>query len=314
MKFRFDNMDASENVFFSRQLEQIRAQAFEVQYAALKGFDFVPAKTDFHPGVEDYTYRVFDKVGRAMLSSNGSDKGPRVDLKGFETTAKFKTLKDSYGYNIQEARNAMMAQMDLNGRKAKAARDAIMTLNDDAILLGANAPDSQLVGSGFTGLFTLSGTEVYAVPNGGTGSTLWTSKTPDEVVQDMHGMVFQVEQNSNEIEKCDTMILPLSRKGLVSSTRMGDGSNQTILTHFLETNGSIKRVEFSQKLNANTAWTGARAMAYKKDPEKLECLIAVAFEQLPPQYDGYEVLTHCQARVGGTICYFPKSVVYANNI
>lgn len=312
MKFRFDNMDASENVFFSRQLEQIRAQAFEVQYAELKGVSLVPAKTDFHPGVEEYTYRVFDKVGRAMLSSNGSDKGPRVDLKGFETTTKFKTLKDSYGYNIQEARNAMMASLDLNGRKAKAARDAIATLSDDAILLGANG--AGLGGSGFTGLFTLTGTETYAVPNGAAGSTLWTSKTPDEIVQDMHGMVFQVEQNSNEVEKCDTLVLPLSRKGLVSSTRMGDGSNQTILSHFLETNGSITNVEFSQKLNSNSAWTGARSMAYKKDPSKLECLIAVEFEQLPPQYDGYEVITHCQARIGGTICYFPKSAIYGDNI
>lgn len=312
MKFRFDNMDASENVFFSRQLEQIRAQAFEVQYAELKGFALVPAKTDFHPGVEEYTYRVFDKVGRAALSSNGSDKGPRVDLKGFETTSKFKTLKDSYGYNIQEARNAMMASLDLNGRKAKAARDAIATLSDDAILLGANGTGLQ--GSGFSGLFTLTGTETYTVPNGAAGSTLWTAKTPDEIVQDMHGMVFQVEQNSSEVETCDTMVLPLSRKGLVSSTRMGDGSNQTILSHFLETNGSIKAVEFSQKLNSNTAWTGARCMAYKKDPGKIECLVAVEFEQLPPQYDGYEVITHCQARIGGTICYFPKSVIYGDNI
>lgn len=312
MKFRFDNMDSSENVFFSRQLEQIRAQAFEVQYAELKGTMLVPAKTDFHPGVEEYTYRVFDKVGRAAVSSNASDKGPRVDLKGFETTTKFKTLKDSYGYNIQEARNAMMASLDLNGKKAKAARDAIAVLSDDAILLGANG--TGLAGTGFSGLFTLSETETYSVPNGAAGSPLWTAKTPDEIVQDMHGMVFQVEQNSNEVEKCDTLVLPLARKGLVSSTRMGDGSNQTILSHFLETNGSITSVEFSQKLNANTAWTGARAMAYKKSSDKLECLIAVEFEQLPPQYDGYEVITHCQARIGGTICYFPKSVIYADNI
>ena len=79
-KFRFDNMDASESVFFSRQLESIRAQAFDVAYPELKGFKLVPAKTDIHPGAEQYTYRVFDKVGKATLSSDMSDRGPRIDI------------------------------------------------------------------------------------------------------------------------------------------------------------------------------------------------------------------------------------------
>lgn len=310
MKFRFDNMDASENAFFSRQLEYIRAKAFEVQYAPLLGFQLVPPKTDLHPGAEQYTYRVFDKVGRAMISSDASEKGPRVDVKGFETTQLIRSLKDSYGYSIQEARNAMMAQNDLPLRKASAARTQIATLMDDIILRGDTA-------SGLQGLFTLSNTDTFNVPNGGAGSPLWTTKTPDEIVQDMHGMVFQVEQNTMTVERCDTLVLPLERKGLVSSTRMGDGSNQTILSHFLETNGSVKNVFFSQKLNstAGSSWgASGRAVAFKRDSEKLEAIIPVEFEQLAPQYDGYEVLTHCHARLGGTVAYFPKSIIYATGI
>jgi hypothetical protein len=305
-------MDEDTNVFFSRQLEQLRAQAFEVQYAALKGMQLVPVKSDFNIGAVEYTYRVFDKVGTADVLADYSDVGPRVDIKGFETTTKFRRFGDSYGYSIEEVRNAIMAGLDLSNRKATAARDAIAILVDDSILLGSAAP--KLGATGFSGLFTATGTEIYTVPNGGSNSTLWSAKTPDEIVQDMHAMVHQVEQNSNEIEKCDTMVLPLAVKGLVSSTRMGDGSNQTILSHFLETNTSIKTVEFTQKLNANSAWSGRRAVCYKRDPQKLEAIIVTEFEQLPPQYNGYEAITLCNCKVGGTVIYFPKSIIYADGI
>lgn len=311
MKFRFDNMDASENAFFSRQLEAIRAQPFEVQYADLMGFKLVPAKTDFHPGAAEYTYRVYDRVGRAIVSSDASDKGPRANIKGAETTSKFRVFKMAYAYTLEEIRAAMMANLDLSGMNRNACLQALATIVDDAVLLGANGDG--LGGTGLTGLFTLSGTDTYSVPAPG-GSTLWTSKTPDEIVADLHGMVYQVVSNTKDIEKPNTMVLPLSRKGVISSTRMGDGSNQTILSHFLETNGYIKTVEFSQKLNSNAAWTGARAMAYVRDPLHLEAPVAVLNEQLPPQFEGYETVTHCQSKAGGTVVYAPKSVIYADNI
>ena len=309
MKFRFDNMDASENAFFARQLESIRAQAFDIQYAELKGFQLVPVNNSFHAGTEEWTYRVYDRVGVAAISSDASDRGPNVEIRGFEQTQKIRTLKDHYQYSIQEAQASMMANANLDGRKATAARAAIATLHDDIMLTG-NAT------AGLKGLFTLTGTETYATSTGAAGSTLFTAKTPDEIVQDLHNMVYQVNQNSSMIETCDTLVLPLARRGLVMSTRMGDGSNQTIYSHFMETNGMIKTVEFSQKLNTAPAgeWVGTRAMAYKKDPSKLECLMPVEFTQLAPQWDGFVVRTHCHARTGGVCLYFPKSVVYADNI
>ncbi len=130
----------------------------------------------------------------------------------------------------------------------------------------------------------------------------------------MHGMVFQVESNSKGVERCNTLVLPLSRKGLVTGTRMGDGISDTILKHFLDTNGSITQVEFSPKLDSNSAWTGARAVAYNKSPDKIEGIIATELFQLPTQEEGYEFITHCMARLAGTICPFPKSVVYASEI
>lgn len=312
MRFRFDNMDGLTNVFFSRQLEQLRAQAFEVQYATLKAFELCPVKSDFDPGVAEYTYRVYNRVGEAALLADYSSVGPRVDITGFEATTKFKRFGDSYGYSLEEVRNAMMARLDLQNRKAMAARSALATLVDDSILLGSAGRG--LEGTGFTGLFTASGTEIYTVPLGVGGSSQWSTKTPDEIVADMHAMSHQVSQNSLEIEECDTMILPLAVRGLVSSTRMGDACNVTILQHFIETNGVIKNVEFSQKLNASSAWSGRRAMCYKRDPSKIEALVVNEFEQLPPQYNGFEAVTHCFGKVGGLAVYFPKSIIYADGI
>ncbi len=40
----------------------------------------------------------------------------------------------------------------------------------------------------------------------------------------------------------------------------------------------------------------------------------VPFEQMAPQFDGMIVKTSCHGRIGGVVCYFPKSVIYADYI
>ena len=46
----------------------------------------------------------------------------------------------------------------------------------------------------------------------------------------------------------------------------------------------------------------------------LEAICPIIFEQLAPQFEGYEVLTNCHARCGGVVLYYPKSVSYADYI
>src|SRR5262249_19550617 len=109
--------DAGESIFFARQLEYIRPGLFEVLYPDLIGKKIVPVNNSVNTGAEEYTYRAYDRTGKAIVIKNYSQQSPRVDVQGKESTAQIRGLTDSYGYNLQELRAAMYAQLPLDVRK-----------------------------------------------------------------------------------------------------------------------------------------------------------------------------------------------------
>jgi hypothetical protein len=310
-KFHFDaadpKQDAAESAFFSRQLEHIRPKIYEVKYPALKGRLVVPKIAEpIHPGAETYTYRSYARVGKARIGSDYSTDGPRADIYGSETTQKIRGLQNSYGYSIQEARAAMLAGLPLSAKKAKAARDVIETDIDTLIWDGK-------ADIGLTGFLGLSDVTTYTVPDGAGGKT-WEVKTSDEIVADLTGIGDKIVSDTDEQERPDTLLLPLTSYQLIASRRMGDGDSTTILKHFLAVSEHIKRVISSSKCETAGGSSDKRMVAYPFDPEKVGVIISQEFEQLAPQQRGYEVVTQCHARCGGVIAPYPKSVAYGDGI
>lgn len=307
----YPRMDTVPNAFFSRQLEEIRAGAMEVQYAALKGMQLVPMRGGLNPGAAEFTNRVFDKVGSAALLATGQSRGPRADVFGVESTIKYRRFGSAYAFDKEEVRNAAFAGSDLPQRKANAARWTLALKHDNALLLGSAGP-GDLTTTGFVGLFTASSTCVYT-PTTGTATTTFAGKSPDEIVNDLIGMENLIITTTLEVEQPDTLVLPLEVRAQMQS-RMGDGSDVTILKHYLNNTDNIKTVVFSQKLNSNSAWTGRRAVMYARNPDKLEGLTSIEFSQDPPQYVGWETVTECEMKTAGLFVYVPKSICYADGI
>jgi hypothetical protein len=312
-KYRLDglHLDASEQAFFSRQLEHVRNKSRDVLFPEFKGRRLVAVDHEADPADEVITYETYQEVGYAEWAKDKS-KGPRVDLFGKETTTPVRGMKASYAYSLDEMRKSMKTGKDLPGRKANAARRAIEQLIDDAIFIGS--------GPGLKGLLNQTGTTVYTVPNGAAASPTWALKTPDEILKDLFGIESKIISDTLEIERPDTLLLPLSSYQLIATKRLGDGSDTTILKHFLETAVSITRVERTHKLESAVAagvpgaWTGKRMVAYNASADKLQAPVPLEYSQLPPQVDGFEVITHCEARSGGVVLYYPKSLAYGDGI
>lgn len=303
--------DAAESMFFARQLEFIRPGLLEVLYPDLIGKTLVPVNNSVPAGAEQYTYRVSDHVGTAVVTSDYSERAPTADVKGFEYTQQIRGIQIAYQYTLQEARAAMVAGLPLDVRKAMAARDVAERKLDDVIFNGDTAGT-------LVGLLGLSNTNTYTIPNGAKGVATWfdtngvATKTPDEVVQDMHKATNKIVTDSLNIERPDTMLLPLTSYDFISTTRMGFGSDRTILEFFLSTSPFIKQVVQSHKGETAGVSSGRRMVVYKRDPMKLEVIIPQEFEQLPPQQEGFRLITHCHMRTGGVVLYYPKSVLYAD--
>jgi hypothetical protein len=57
--FRMDEA----GLFLERQLEFIRPQVFEVQYADIKYPTILPVTSEAGPGAQTFTYRIMDSTG-----------------------------------------------------------------------------------------------------------------------------------------------------------------------------------------------------------------------------------------------------------
>ena len=54
-------------LFLARELEQVLARTFEVQYADIKYSSVLPISTEIGPGADSFTYRIFDAQGSMKL-------------------------------------------------------------------------------------------------------------------------------------------------------------------------------------------------------------------------------------------------------
>ncbi|MNS39596.1 hypothetical protein D3C72_718830 [compost metagenome] len=302
------NLDAGENIHFARELEHVKAQTYDKRYPDLKARSLFPVSSDAGPAAESITYYQYDMVGVARIIGSYAKNLPRADVRGRKFTSPVESLGASYGYTLQDVRAAAATGKPLEQRKANAARRAIEQQINTIALFG-NA-DYNL-----PGFLTNANVPVSTVPADGTGSsTKLNTKTPDKILRDMNALANGIVEDTKGAEVPTTLLLPLDQFTYIATTRLGDGSDTTILKHFLENSPFIKEVDWVNELKgAGTA--GADVMvAYKRDPDAVTLEIPQDFEQLNAQEDGLEFEVPCHARVGGVILYYPLSAAIAEGV
>lgn len=298
-------LDAGENVFFARQLEHISAKTYDVQYPELRARRFLNVNNEVDTGVEKYTYRTYDTFGHAKVTKDYSGDIPRADVDGVENSVDIFASASSYGYSLQEIRNGRFAGVDLDAKKAAAARKIIEKQLDDLMLDGDSS-------KGILGLFALANTETYTVPAGASTFQNFARKTADEMKTDLHALARRIVTQSNGVEMPNMMIMPLSIYDIVGTQKMGDGDSRTVLKAFLENDPHIQRIDWSEKLETAGAGSVTRTVALNDDPMKVEFIIPQEFESIPPQERDFTFVVPCHARTAGCVAYYPKSICYAD--
>lgn len=301
-------LDANEQAFFSRQLEHVKSRTYDTKYKNLKATALIPVSFEAPTGADYITYRSFTAVGFAKVVADYVKDFPRVDVYGEEKTAKIKSLGDSYGYSIKEIRRAQMANVPLDSKKAMAARRAIDELIDRIAWLGDAA-------SGLQGFINYPGITEYTVPNDGTGSSkTWASKTADQIIRDVTGLVNAVWVTTNGREVPDTLILPLEKYNVLATKRLTDSSDTTLLKYIKENLPYLTLIDWVSDLKGAGAGGADRMMVYVRDEEHVTLEIPQAFEQFAPQQTGMEFEIPCHAETAGVIVYYPLSVAYGDGI
>ena len=302
------HLDAAEQVFFDEQLALVKSRTYDVQHKELKALMLLPVSTEQDPGAEHIIWRSFDGVGTAKLVSDYANDYPRVDIGGEEHTSPIKEIGASYGYSIKEIRRAQKAGISLDAKKAVACRRAIDEKQDAIAWKG----DTKGKLPGFINHPGI--TEYVPALNAGGTSKAWANKTADEIVADFAGIISAAPESTNGIENPDTVIMPLNLYTKLQNTPYGSNRDKTILGFIRENYPQITRIDWVQDLVGAGAGNTNRVMAYARDPLKVEVQIPQRFEQMPPQLTGkvYDII--CSQSTGGTLVYYPQSVVYADGL
>ena len=293
-EFRMDEA----GLFLERQLEFIRPQVFEVQYADIKYPTVLPVTSEAGPGAQTFTYRIMDATGEFKLIADAADDLPRADISQTEKSINIRSFGGSFGYTVQELRAAQMANIALEQRRAAAVRRAYEEKVENLAFFGESTV-------GLSGFFNNSTVDVVAADK------WFSTATAQEMLELLNYGVTAIINASKMKEQPDTILMAWEDYNKVSTTRNSDSSDVTVLEYFLRTNPFIRNVEPINQLDAdNSALNTNRMVVYKRDPEKVQLHIPQPLELFPPQQRGLEFIVPAHARVGGVALYYPKSVIY----
>lgn len=310
------NLDSGESIFFTRELETIRAAAYDVIFDEPKLFNLLPKSMEGDPLATDITHRQFTRVGVAKMG--GGDYAtdfPPVDVYGTETTVKVKPVHASYGYNKDEIARAAKVGRNLEAMRATAAKKAIEMKLDEIARNGEST-------AGLVGLYNAVGISEYTVPDGGGSikQTNWETKTADEILKDLFGIENYTITSTNGIEVPDTLALPMDEYLLIKQMRIAsDSEGKTVLKYFLDNATGIKNVIWLQGLETAAPVSASydstnMAIAWKNSADKLVFDLPMPFTQEDLLQDGLKFTVPCRAKTAGVTIFYPKSVVKAYGI
>jgi len=295
-------LDAAETVFFTRQLEYLQAETYDIKYPDLKAKAFVPVSTEAPSGTTEVKYRQNNRVGKARIIAPGATDSPRVDVFANEFSRPVRIPSASYGWHLIELRQAARAGIPLNADKAAACRRAIEEVLDEVAAVGA--PDYGIV----SGLINSSAVAIDAA----TGN--WSGLTADQIIADVARMWSNMKTDTKGIESADTLILPDAQHTLITTVPRSTTSDTTVYEFILSKFKDLKAIEPWYRMDGAGAAAVDRAMLYNRSKRHVRQDIPNMFEQLPVFQKGSNYEVECLAETAGTVFYYPRSARYMDGI
>lgn len=298
--------DSNETAILTRQFEYVRAKVFEVRYASLLALSFLPLMTDLPSWVSNVIQVVYDGTGQPRIIGNaGSDDIPRVGVTASEQSVKVVSIASSYAWQLMELRAVIGAGVPLADRKALLMRRVIDAGLDELLATGnLSSLDLPQANTGMTGFINASAVPIFT---GAAGS--WAGATADAIIDDMGGLIVTPEQATKQIFETTNVIMAPAKYDVIARKPRSTNSDTTVLQFLREVYPNVKFDKW-HRLTAAGASGKDRVIAYCKDPEVVEGIVPITFEQLPPETRGFETSIIGHARCGGVDYHQPKAAAY----
>lgn len=291
-------MDASSTLFLARQLEELDAETYWVEYPEFQGVQILPIKSNINPGADNYRYQIRDRVGAFAPSANLADDSPDQDIAGDSVTAPLYSWRGHYRYSIQDMRRAAMAGQPLESDKALATRENGETAIDEVLATG-HSP------LGITGFY--NNANVTSV-SADTGDWTNSSTDADEIVNDLNKVVRGIITDTKGRVIPNAIVLTPTQYAAADTKRLPN-TEISALDFFKRKNPQMMVSQWARGETAGAA-SARRLMCGRMDRRTLEALMPVRYETFPPEIVGLTYKVEAHVRVGGVIFRYPGAWRY----
>ncbi len=307
-----------EGIFFQRQLEYIQAQSYDVLYPELKGRSTFALNTEGGEGINQITYRSYDKRGEAVIIAGKATDLPRADIDGKEYTIDVRTLGNSFGYSRQELAASRLTGLPLEARKAEAARRGYEEKVNELVWFGNAASKINGLFGGPAGYPWSTITVNQVADSAAGGDRTWGgNKTPDEVVADLTGACAAMWQDTKMIHRPNKILMSPSKYMYLMNTPRSLQSDVSILDWFLKNNDFITSrdqiVPVNELVGIYGATPGPAAgsegfTVMEESADNMRLREPFPYIHLPVQYKGLEFEINCYGRFAGIEMIRPQAV------
>jgi hypothetical protein len=223
---------------------------------------------------------------------------------GKEIPTKVLTLGDSYGYNVVEVEHAQYSGVNLEMYKAQAVRRAMDIKINQLAWFG----DEDAGVTGFINNPNLSAVTLAADgnQNGGSSSTKFIHKTPDQIIRDVTQLISAINLATNNVENPNMVLFPTEAFDHIVMTPRSQFSDLTILEFLRRSHPDVRFEKVGELDGAGTE--GADLMiAGRFDPDVVRLEIPERFRQLPVEKRNLEYVVDCICRFIGVTVTIPMA-------
>lgn len=290
---------------FLRGLEDIESEVQREEFAELALADgkIVPLEILNKPGVRRTTYRKVTAIGAFKLHRNYATEIPMVNLLSEEYTQEINKWVGGYYISDDDIDAARLGlEMSIEQEDVAAVREAAMQHLNRLIAFGD--PDLNLPG------FLNHPDPIRTF----TSTPISSASTPNQILALLNDSVTAIVTATRQVEKPDTLLLPVRQWNYLSTVRVSDSIDKTLLKQFLENSPYIKNVEVLNECEA-AGIDGTDVMViYRRDKKKLKSMIYEDFQFKPLERKGFGYQRPAYFRYAGLRLYRPYSIHIVENI
>lgn len=297
------NVDNHQLLSFKRELEYIDPQAVVIKKGMLKALEIFQLATNIPAGATEYGYDMVDRLGRAKFLAPSATDIPEVDATATRLLQPIGFAGVNISYTVADVYKAsLVGARDIITDKRLAAQEAVAQLHNTTFWTG----NTDL---GIVGIMTNTNIPNAAVAATGTGSTTtWSTKTGQQIIDDINEAIGSVIGTSLGIERPDLIVMDSVSYHVFTTKRIADGTDETVMTAFRKQHPNIR---FEQAEELKGAFTGGANgfLLGTNNSSYIKLVAPVVYREMPVQQRGYGFQVPVMAYNGGAEIRYPKAFV-----